>query len=120
MWRTARLSLCTTMHQRHKQQTHAAATTGPFLTADCGLPCQQHKEQQCVCGVVIVDHGSRRAASNDMLVEFCQLYQQLTQHPIVEPAHMEIAEPTIAQAVGEWWAAWSFTAEGKGECLCLL
>jgi hypothetical protein len=36
-----------------------------------------------------------------MLEEFCQLYQQLTQHPIVEPAHMEIAEPTIAQAIGE-------------------
>jgi sirohydrochlorin ferrochelatase len=50
--------------------------------------------------VVIVDHGSRRQASNDMLVAFCSLYQQLTQHPIVEPAHMEIAEPTIAQAVG--------------------
>jgi sirohydrochlorin ferrochelatase len=54
--------------------------------------------------VVIVDHGSRRAASNDMLVEFCALYQQLTQHPIVEPAHMEIAEPTVAQAVGAFVA----------------
>lgn len=40
-----------------------------------------------------------------MLVEFCQLYQQLTQHPIVEPAHMEIAEPSIAQAVGRCVAA---------------
>jgi hypothetical protein len=36
-----------------------------------------------------------------MLVEFCQLYQQITQQPIVQPAHMEIAEPTIAQAIGE-------------------
>lgn len=61
--------------------------------------CQE--QPQCGCGIVIVDHGSRRKASNDMLVEFCQLYQQITQHPIVEPAHMEIAEPTIAQAIGE-------------------
>lgn len=49
---------------------------------------------------MIVDHGSRRKASNDMLLEFCQLYQQITQHRIVEPAHMEIAEPSIAQAIG--------------------
>lgn len=58
-------------------------------------------QQPCTCGVVIVDHGSRRAASNEMLLQFCALYQQLTQQPIVEPAHMEIAEPSIAQAVGE-------------------
>jgi len=63
-------------------------------------PCQQ-QQHQCTCGIVIVDHGSRRKASNDMLEEFCHLYQQITQQPIVEPAHMEIAEPTIAQAVGE-------------------
>ncbi|KAF6260896.1 hypothetical protein COO60DRAFT_1269129 [Scenedesmus sp. NREL 46B-D3] len=63
------------------------------------LSCKE-QQQECRCAVVIVDHGSRRKASNDMLLEFCQLYQQLTQHSIVEPAHMEIAEPTIAQAVG--------------------
>lgn len=62
--------------------------------------CSEQQQQQCTCAVVIVDHGSRRKASNDMLLEFCQLYQQMTQHPIVEPAHMEIAEPSIAQAIG--------------------
>ncbi|PNW83959.1 hypothetical protein CHLRE_04g214100v5 [Chlamydomonas reinhardtii] len=51
-------------------------------------------------GVVIVDHGSRKRASNDMLHEFGALYGQLTGHDLVEVAHMEIAEPTIAQAVG--------------------
>lgn len=61
-------------------------------------------EQQCACGIVIVDHGSRRKASNDMLLEFCVLYQQITDHAIVEPAHMEIAEPTIAQAICEFAA----------------
>lgn len=68
-------------------------------TAAAPITCRD-QQQECRCAVVIVDHGSRRKASNDMLLEFCQLYQQLTQHPIVEPAHMEIAEPTIAQAVG--------------------
>lgn len=51
-------------------------------------------------GVVIVDHGSRRKASNEMLEEFGKLYQQTTQRSVVEIAHMEIAEPTIEQAIG--------------------
>ncbi|KAG2426636.1 hypothetical protein HXX76_012950 [Chlamydomonas incerta] len=51
-------------------------------------------------GVVIVDHGSRKRASNDMLHEFGALYGQLTGTGLVEVAHMEIAEPTIAQALG--------------------
>lgn len=55
-------------------------------------------------GVVIVDHGSRKAASNDMLVEFAALYQRTTGTQVVEAAHMEIAEPTIEQAIG-WLCA---------------
>ena len=51
----------------------------------------------CV-GVVIVDHGSRRSQSNDMLPQVIQLFQQHSQYTIVEPAHMELAEPTIATA----------------------
>jgi hypothetical protein len=52
-------------------------------------------------GVVVVDHGSRRAESNAMLVEFCALYRDATGAGIVEPAHMEIAAPSISDAVGE-------------------
>jgi hypothetical protein len=66
-------------------------------------------------GVVIVDHGSRKAASNEMLVEFGQLYTQLTGHGIVEIAHMEIAEPTIAHAIGECGAATPDAAGGSAE-----
>ncbi len=84
-------------------------------------------------GVVIVDHGSRKRDSNDMLVrgdwrrrsmdasmlhqhdhlspsspphaapqqvEFGELYRRQTGARIVEVAHMEIAEPTIEQAIG--------------------
>ena len=51
-------------------------------------------------GIIIVDHGSRRAQSNELLEEvaaqfgrrFAELYE------IVEPAHMELAEPSIATA----------------------
>ncbi len=50
-------------------------------------------------GVVIVDHGSRRAESNDMLLRVvANFVEQFPGYEIVEPAHMELAEPSIATA----------------------
>lgn len=51
-------------------------------------------------GIIIVDHGSRRAASNEMLERVAQLFAErfADRYPIVEPAHMELAEPSIASA----------------------
>lgn len=40
-----------------------------------------------------------------MLLEFVALYKQLTGRSLVEAAHMEIAEPTIGQAVARCAAA---------------
>lgn len=48
--------------------------------------------------VVLVDHGSRLEEANRMLFDVVALYRQLTGTTIVEPAHMELAEPSIAQA----------------------
>jgi sirohydrochlorin ferrochelatase len=49
-------------------------------------------------GIIIVDHGSRRAQSNQMLEEVAGLFANRFQtlYDVVEPAHMEIAEPSIA------------------------
>ncbi|BBN13603.1 sirohydrochlorin ferrochelatase [Marchantia polymorpha subsp. ruderalis] len=49
-------------------------------------------------GIVIVDHGSRRAQSNAMLHEFVKMYKEKTGRLIVEAAHMELADPTISDA----------------------
>lgn len=49
-------------------------------------------------GVIIVDHGSRRAASNDMLAKVTQQFAEATGHEIVEPAHMELAPPSLGDA----------------------
>lgn len=51
-------------------------------------------------GIIIVDHGSRRAQSNELLEEVAtQFRRRFTQmYDIVEPAHMELAEPSIATA----------------------
>ncbi|MGB3052774.1 MAG: CbiX/SirB N-terminal domain-containing protein [Polyangiales bacterium] len=48
--------------------------------------------------VLLIDHGSRRAAANALLDEVAALVKKrLGAGSIVEPAHMEIAEPTIAE-----------------------
>jgi len=49
-------------------------------------------------GVIIVDHGSRRSESNDLLLEVTEAYRRQSGWQIVEPAHMELAEPSIATA----------------------
>lgn len=51
-------------------------------------------------GIIIVDHGSRRAQSNQMLEDLAGLFAGRfpDRYPIVEPAHMELAEPSIASA----------------------
>lgn len=51
-------------------------------------------------GIIIVDHGSRLAESNQMLEHLAKLFAErfADRYAIVEPAHMELAEPTIASA----------------------
>lgn len=50
--------------------------------------------------VIIVDHGSRSGAANALLEEVVRLFADVHAHryAIVEPAHMELAEPSIADA----------------------
>ncbi len=49
--------------------------------------------------IVIVDHGSKRQAANEQLDALVALYKQTTGTAIIEPAHMELASPTIADAI---------------------
>ncbi len=49
-------------------------------------------------GLIVVDHGSRRAESNAMLEEMVTMVAQVVPYEIVEPAHMELAEPSIGAA----------------------
>lgn len=49
-------------------------------------------------GVIVVDHGSRREESNALLIDVVRSFVNATRMPIVEPAHMELAEPSIATA----------------------
>jgi sirohydrochlorin ferrochelatase len=49
-------------------------------------------------GLIVVDHGSRRAESNAMLEEMARMVADVVPYDIVEPAHMELAEPSIGTA----------------------
>ncbi|MEO0474386.1 MAG: CbiX/SirB N-terminal domain-containing protein [Planctomycetota bacterium] len=51
-------------------------------------------------GVIICDHGSRRAQSNESLEEVARLFADrfAADCGVVEPAHMELAMPDIAAA----------------------
>jgi len=51
-------------------------------------------------GIVIVDHGSQRQESNRMLEEVAAAFAKrfAALYSIVEPAHMELAEPSIETA----------------------
>jgi sirohydrochlorin ferrochelatase len=49
-------------------------------------------------GLVLVDHGSKRDESNRMLLEVVERFAEWSELPIVEPAHMELAEPSIGTA----------------------
>lgn len=48
--------------------------------------------------VVIVDHGSRRSESNQMLETAAMRFAAGSEYRIVEPAHMELAQPDIRSA----------------------
>src|SRR5829696_3502560 len=48
--------------------------------------------------LIIVDHGSRRDESNELLLAVADAYHRHSGWSIVEPAHMELAEPSIAKA----------------------
>ena len=49
--------------------------------------------------LLIVDHGSKRDAANDMLFDMVTLLQSLKPTLIVVGAHMELADPTIADGI---------------------
>jgi sirohydrochlorin ferrochelatase len=49
-------------------------------------------------GLIVVDHGSRRHESNVMLERMAEMIAESVEYPIVEAAHMELAEPSIRTA----------------------
>lgn len=55
--------------------------------------------------ILLVDHGSRRAAANEQLEAIAELIRAREPGRIVRTAHMEIAPPSIDDAVDDCVAA---------------
>lgn len=49
-------------------------------------------------GIILVDHGSKFAEANALLVKVVALFRNVTGAPIVEAAHMELTAPTLRDA----------------------
>ena len=55
--------------------------------------------------VIVVDHGTRRAEANTGFEAFVRASSGQLPYSVVEPAHMELAEPSIATAFDRCVAA---------------
>lgn len=59
-----------------------------------------------VRAILLIDHGSRRDEANAMLGRMADLVQRMVgSATVVRSAHMELAEPSIAQGVADCVAA---------------
>ena len=56
-------------------------------------------------GVIVVDHGSPRADANLRHERFVASWREHSRYEIVEPAHMEFAQPSISAAFDSCVAA---------------
>jgi sirohydrochlorin ferrochelatase len=65
----------------------------------CGVDTRDTQAQICrVQAFLLIDHGSRRTEANALLDEVvARVKARLGDGTLVEPAHMEIGEPTVAQ-----------------------
>jgi len=59
--------------------------------------------------VIVVDHGTRRHETNAGFEAFVRNSSGRLPYPIVEPAHMELAEPSVATAFDRCVAAGATT-----------
>ncbi|HEY4929260.1 MAG TPA: CbiX/SirB N-terminal domain-containing protein [Acidimicrobiales bacterium] len=70
---------------------------------------RQAGEPVVTVAVIVVDHGSRRSESNESFEAFVRASAGFLAYPIVEPAHMELAEPSISTAFDRCVAAGATT-----------
>ncbi len=58
-------------------------------------------------GVILCDHGSRKSAANDLIIEVSRQFRELgaAESHVAEIAHMELAEPRISDAFAKCVAA---------------
>ena len=91
-----------------------ASSTHEALSAPAPTTMSQGPTTSTKVGVLLIDHGSRRASSNDRLLELAEVYEQRSpDHYVVRAAHMEIATPSIEDGIRDL-----IETEGVGQIVC--
>ena len=91
-----------------------ASSTHDVLSAPAPTTMSQGPTTSTKVGVLLIDHGSRRASSNDRLLELASVYEQRSpDHYVVRAAHMEIATPSIEDGIRDL-----IETEGVGQIVC--
>ena len=91
-----------------------ASSTHEALSAPAPTGSQGPTTSRTKVGVLLIDHGSRRASSNDRLLELAAAYERRSpDHYVVRAAHMEIATPTIEDGIRDL-----VETEGVGRIVC--
>ena len=80
------------------RERRAGASRGAKIVRMSQPASGKQSAEEAPTGVILVDHGSSRAEANDMLLEAARQFATVSRYPIVEPAHMELAEPSLATA----------------------
>lgn len=86
-------------HQYHIRSTITTSSSNVMVNASLSSAGDVSGRR---VGVVVVDHGSKRAAANDMLDGVVEMYQNMIEEGdvvCVTKAHMELASPSIRDAV---------------------
>lgn len=74
------------------------ARLNPRKPPACSVHNADHRDG--MLGLLLIDHGSRRAESNQQLEDMATRVQRLRPTAVVAAAHMEIAMPDLATAFG--------------------
>ena len=89
------LTVTFSLHHHHHHHHHLASNKKIEAVS------QFIDEKDKKIGVIIVDHGSRLLEANERLDNLVAKYKSISNLSVVEPAHMELCEPSIATAYDE-------------------
>ena len=96
MWKTTRLRVGLVGKTNGERQSPGRDYLREQISDKMVEMTNQNKTEET--GIIVVDHGSRRSESNDRLHDVVAIYAKSSPYSIIEPAHMELAEPSIAAA----------------------
>ena len=98
--------------QRVQARREAPANAAKTVVFDPRISPHLQGSAHRTVGVIVVDHGSKREAANAQLLEVVEALKKRSGRSIVEPAHMELASPSLKDAYD------ACVAQGASSVVC--